>query len=209
MTVIPPKRDRSGKHIEAAERIGVRVVKSEDGDWRRQQIELLNTELIAPLATDSPQHALTSLETKFDKIHTMLRHAHIPWARGGSSADFAELLFLLEKLNGRVKAFFKRMHRIVQRQETAISIRMHEAHQRGSTIPSGIMNITWNTVHAATHLIYVDVFSRLLGIGNVCWSDADVNVNQVIALAMPMVMPGRTRDDITRDDLFGVPPGEG
>lgn len=204
MSTIPARKDKYGHHAEEMKKIGAMVVKSDEGDWRRAEIAKLNTELSKPLVVTSAEACLNSLETKFDKVSNMLRYSQVPWARGGSKDNMAQLLFLWEKLNGRVKAFLESMKKMVKTQKIQVEIRRKEAEKHGVVLQNDITNITWNTVRTAVKLMYVEIFPRALALGNICWLGEDVAEKEVISVAMPMISPVREREDITRADLFGT-----
>jgi len=185
--------------MEDVKKIGIHVVKSEEGDWRREQYMKICEKLKEDVYKDVvlPEDVLENLEKKFLEVNGLMRHGAVPWGRGGSEPEFAKLMFAWERMNGKVKAFLNTMKEIVKEQKlTEIHLRKKAEKGNGDALEKArmIRSTSWDTVRKVVNFMNIEVFSRSLAIANVCWHEQDVTPKTVIGVqTMGLIQPVNPR----------------
>lgn len=199
MAVKPPKDDRRRSTAQEFKKIGAYVKRSDEGKERRAGFKELCDELKKDVIAATPKQSIMTLQEKLDTVVGKIREHAIPWGRAGSDPEMAKLVFLWEKLIGRAKSFLTVMKQIVGQYHEAEAKKEAKKEDENSSEYS----TSWDTVYKVIRWMDIVVFSRCLAIADICWHERDVTEDEVIAIQQPIV-PGREREDITKDDLFGV-----
>jgi len=206
MSLVYPPKDKYGSKMEEVKQIGIHVVKSDEGAWRRKQYEKMCEKLKEDVYKNVqlPEDVLNNLEKKFLEVSGLMRHGAVPWGRGGTKPEFAKLMFAWERMNGKVKAFLNTMKEIVKEQKlTEIHLRKKAEKGNGDALEKArlIRSTSWDTVRKVVNFMNIEVFSRSLAIANVCWHEQDVAVKTVIAIQQP-ILNVQQRESMTSEAEF-------
>lgn len=197
MSMKRPPKDRYGATAEEFRKIGAYVVRSDESRERMDKIrDEICKKLEESVVADTPQETLENLGKKWMEIVGVIRHVGIPYLRGGTDANTARLVFLFEKMDGMAKSFVSVMTDLVESYVEAETIK----------IKKGMLTeyvTSWDTTRKIIRFMYKEFFPRALGIAGISWRQEDLTEKEVISIQQPVVSVSQ-REDITRDDLFGV-----
>ena len=197
MSIKTPPKDRSGKTAEEFRKIGAYVIRSDESRERIDKIrDKICQKLEETIIAETPQKTLENLGKKWMEIVGVIRHVGIPYLRGGTDPNTARLVFLFEKMDGMAKSFVSVMTDLVKSYVEAETIK----------IKKGMLTeyvTSWDTTRKIIRFMYKEFFPRALGIAGISWRHEDLTEKEVISIQQAIVSVSQ-REDISRDDLFGI-----